>query len=278
MIAYLNGNFMAIEACSISPLDRGFLFGDSAYEVLPVYDKIIFRAHEHLKRLDYSLGCIEIKNPYTHQRWNEIFSQLIARSGLSDLFIYLQVSRGSAPQRTHLPPDNIEPTVFVMSAPLPHLSEETTQSGVSAILVDDIRWHRCDIKSTNLLANVLLSIQADSHATHEAIMMRDEKVTEGVASNVFIVNNGSLSTPAVSHRLLSGITRRAVIEIAQQRKINCLEQDITKEQLLCADEVWLTSSTRNILAVTRIDKHPIGSGVPGPMWQQFSDAMMQLSQ
>ena len=278
MIAYLNGNFMAAETCTISPLDRGFLFGDSVYEVLPVYDRNIFRAHQHLDRLDYSLSHIALKNPHTHQQWNEIFAELIDRCKLSDLSIYLQVSRGYAPQREHVPPDEIKPTVFAMSSPAHRLAAYITQNGVAAVIVDDIRWQRCDIKSTNLLANVLSRMQAKSQAAYEAILVSNGMVLEGAASNVFIISDGCLMTPPLTQRLLAGITRGAVLEIAQQQAVSYLEQDFSVAQLYQADEVWLTSSTRNILPVTRIDKQTIGCGRPGPMWHQFSDAMIALSQ
>ncbi len=277
MIAYLNGKYQQAEACTISPLDRGFLFGDGVYEVLPVYHGTVFRCDDHLRRLNRSLQNIGIDNPRTDEQWKTIFSELINRCGLSELSIYLQVSRGQAPIRLHVPDDDIRPTVFAMTMPARAAFEKKVKHGVSVMTTDDIRWARCDIKSTNLLANVMLSMQTRSRGCHEAIMIHEGYVTEGASSNLFIVTEGCLSTPPLDNKILGGITRKVVMEIAFRLKVDCKEKALTRADLLHADEIWLTSSTRNIVPVTRVDEQQIGNGTPGDLWREFSAVLMQLS-
>ena len=277
MIAYLNGKYQQAEACTISPLDRGFLFGDGVYEVLPVYHGTVFRCDDHLRRLNRSLQNIGMDNPKTDEQWKTIFSELINRCGLSELSIYLQVSRGQAPIRLHVPGDDIRPTIFAMTMPARAASEEKVKHGVSVMTTDDIRWARCDIKSTNLLANVMLSMQTQSRGCHEAIMIHQGYVTEGASSNLFIVTEGCLSTPPLDNKILGGITRKVVMEIALRLKVDCKEKALTRADLLHADEIWLTSSTRNIVPVTRVDEQQIGNGTPGALWREFSAVLMQLS-
>ena len=278
MIAYLNGRFQDADACTISPLDRGFLFGDSVYEVLPVYHRAVFRCDDHLRRLDYSLDSIGIANPHSDKQWKEVFSELISRSDLTEFSIYLQISRGQTPIREHAPANDMHPTVFAMGMPLRTMPNEISEKGVSVMTVDDIRWARCDIKSTNLLASVLLGMQMKTKAIYEAIMIRENHVTEGASSNVFIVNDNFLLTPPLSNKVLAGITRQVVLEIAQQLKVNCEEKELSRMDLLNADEIWLTSSTRNIVPVTCIDGQQLGQGTPGELWHKFSQALIKLPQ
>ena len=277
MTAYLNGQFVDTDKCVISPLDRGFLFGDSVYEVLPVYGGAIFRCDDHLHRLAYSLNAIAIDNPKSNTQWKAIFSQLIDRCNLSDLSIYLQISRGIAAVRIHCPSDDMGATVFAMTMPPRADSAALVKNGASVITAKDIRWHRCDIKSTNLLASVMLGMQLKADAHYETIMLDQDYVTEGSSSNVFIVRNNCLLTPPLGPKVLAGITRKVVIEIALQQQIECQEKKLTHTDLLHADEIWLTSSTRNIVPVTRIDGQPVGSGTPGKLWHQFSAALIRLS-
>ena len=277
MIAYLNGKYQQADACTISPLDRGFLFGDGVYEVLPVYHGAIFRCDDHLRRLNHSLDSIGIDNPQTDNQWKAIFSELISRCGLSELSIYLQISRGPAPMRLHIPTDDIHPTVFAMTMPARATFDQELKQGVSVMTTDDIRWARCDIKSTNLLANVMLSMQTQSRRCHEAIMIHEGYVTEGASSNIFIVTEGRLSTPPLSNKILPGITRQVVMEMARLLRVSCKEKALTHEDLLHADEIWLTSSTRNIVPVTCVDEQKIGDGTPGDLWQKFSAILMRLS-
>jgi len=273
VIAYLNGQFADSEACTISPLDRGFLFGDSVYEVLPVYQGAIFRSKGHLRRLSHSLNSVSIANPYSESQWRAIFAELIRRSGLSDLSIYLQVSRGAAHTREHLPAEQLTATVFAMAMPAREMPAEIFEKGVAITLVDDIRWARCDIKSTNLLASVLYALQLKERAFYEAVMVRDGFLSEATTSNVFIVRDGCLWTPPLSTTVLAGITREVVIEIAQQRAIPCHEVALKPQALRTADELWLSSSTRTIVPVTRIDEQPIGDGLPGKLWLSFSNTL-----
>ena len=277
MIAYLNGKFQEADTCTISPLDRGFLFGDGVYEVLPVYHGAIFRCDDHLRRLNHSLGNIGIDNPKTDEQWRAIFSELISRCELSEFSIYLQISRGPAPMRAHTPTDDTHPTVFAMAMPARATLAEEVKQGVSAMTTDDIRWARCDIKSTSLLANVMLSMQTRSQGFYEAIMIHEGYVTEGASSNIFIVNRGRLSTPPLSNKILPGITRKIVMEIASLMRVGCKEKALTRADLLRADEVWLTSSTRNIVPIIRVDEQQIGDGTPGDLWEKFSAILMRLS-
>ena len=265
--AYHDGRFLALEECCISPLDRGFLFGDGVYEVMPVYRGRVFRYQAHVERLAYGLAQTGIKNPYPPARWRGVCDGLIERSGLSDLAIYVQVTRGVAP-RDHVASEAVEPTVFAMTLPRPEAAPDAR--GVRAITAEDTRWGRCDVKSVSLLANVLLRRRAREHNAHEAILLRDGTLTEGAASNVFVVSDGNLATPPLGPHLLAGITRGVVIEIAAAHGVVCEQRAIAARELLTATEVWLTSSTREILPVTTIDDQAVGCGAPGPRWREFS--------
>jgi len=275
--AYLNGEFLDADACVISALDRGFLFGDSVYEVLPIYRGTVFRCEDHLRRLDYSLTSVGIDNPKSDAKWKAVFSELIKRSGLTNLSIYLQISRGQAPIRAHRPVAGLRPTVFVMTMPEWIIPEEMIKGGARVITAKDVRWGRCDIKSTNLLANVMLGMQPGDNTIYEVIMIDGDYVTEGTSSNVFIVRNHHLYTPPLSAKVLAGITRKVVIEIASQLQIPCTEKNLRYTDLLHADEIWLSSSTRNIVSVTNIDKQQVGTGKPGEVWSEFSAALIKSS-
>lgn len=269
MTAYHDGRFLEIEDCCISPLDRGFLFGDGVYEVMPVWGRRPFRYQAHINRLARSLERAEIKDPYPPERWREVVDGLIERSGLSSLVVYLQVTRGVAP-REHVIADAAAPTVFAMTMPPP---PNDAAAGVAAITADDTRWSRCDIKSVSLLPNVLLRRRARDYRAWEAILLRDGCVTEGAASNVFIAAGGVLATPPEGPQLLSGITRGVVIEMAAVCGVGCEQRTVTAAELAAADEVWLTSSTRGIVPVTTLDGNRVGAGEPGPLWKRFSDCL-----
>ena len=261
---YLNGKFMPSESARISVFDRGFVFGDGVYEVIPVYGGRPFRLSHHLQRLDASLTAVSIPNPMTPLEWEDIFRELAEERGSADQSIYLEVTRGVAP-RDHAFPAGIAATVFAYAQPLSYPDPEHIEAGVHAITVPDIRWTRCDIKAIALLANVLMRQKAVENGCAEAILIRDDRVTEGAASNIFIVAGGVLSTPGKGLYILPGITRDLVIELAHRNNIPCVEKEIHKPQLFSADEVWLTSSTKEILPIVRIDDRSIGSGRPGPM-------------
>lgn len=260
---YLNGTFMPLQDAKVSVMDRGFLFGDGVYEVIPVYGGQPFRLQEHLRRLDDSLRGIRMESPLSDSEWLKIFLSLI--DGPNDQYIYLQVTRGAAPKRDHAIPSGIEPTVFVMCSPITFVPPE----GVKAVTVPDVRWQWCHIKAITLLSNVLLRQEALDRGAIEGILVKDERVIEGAASNVFAVMDGVLVTPPKSNELLPGITRDLVLELAAANGILHEERQIPLDAFLKAEEIWLTSSTREILPVVMLDEAPVGNGQPGPLWQRM---------
>ena len=267
-IVYLNGDFLPMSEARVPVLDRGFIFGDGVYEVIPVYGSRILRLEEHLSRLDYSLNGIRLVNPMSHTQWKSVFEQLIEKNGNGDLSIYLQITRGVAP-RDHGFPENLTPTVFVMCSPLKPLPAHFTSNGATAITTEDIRWQFCNIKSTSLLANTMLRQFALDKKADEAILVKDGNITEGSASSVFIVAGNEIITPPKGNCILPGITRDLVIELAHVNEIKCTERNITLDEIKSCDEVWVTSSLREILPVTVLDEKPVGSGVPGPIWEKM---------
>ncbi len=268
-IVYLNGSFLPVHEARVSVMDRGFLFGDGVYEVIPVYGGRAFRLEHHLQRLGLSLQGIRIGNPLDQAQWSDILTALIRQNGGGDQSLYLQVTRGVAPRRDHAFPAGVQPTVFAMSTPLTE-PDAVLQSGISAVTVTDIRWQLCNIKAITLLPNVLMRQQAIDAGAAEAILLRDGNATEGSASNVFIVRDGVVLTPPKSNLLLPGITRDLAVELCHANHIPCREADISAAQLRSADEVWVTSSTREVVPVTQLDGQPIGNGRPGPLWQRVS--------
>lgn len=265
---YLNGEFLPLEQARVSVSDRGFVFGDGVYEVIPVYGGRPFRLAQHLARLARSLGEIRLPDPLSRDDWRRCLETLVARNGGGDQSLYVQVTRGCAP-RDHAFPKDVRPTVFCASSPLKPLPADLAENGVAAITCDDIRWQRCDIKAITLLSNILLRQQAVDQGAAEAILIRDGVVTEGAASNVFIVRRGVLVTPAKGPFLLPGVTRDLVLELAAANGVACEEASFTPGALRHADEVWLTSSTREILPVARLDGRPVADGRPGPVWQRL---------
>lgn len=274
-VCYLNGEYVALREARISPLDRGFLFGDSIYEVLPVFEGRMFLFREHFDRLALSLREIRLENPHSHDQWLRILQQLHERNGGKDMYIYVQVTRGMEASRNHAFPAVVTPTVFAMASPLPVFTDEQRAKGLSAITVEDFRWGRCDIKSTTLLANVLMKQQATEAGANEAIIVRDGEVLEGSSTSVFIVRGGVLITPPNSHRILPGTTRDAALSLATD--VMPVEvRGFSIEELRAADEVWISAATRDVLPVTRVDGAPIGAGSPGPVWMRMSDAFKAL--
>lgn len=279
-VCYLDGSYQALRDARISPLDRGFLFADSVYEVLPVYDGRMFRFREHFDRLARGLNEIRLASPHTHPQWLEILTELIRRNGTVDMYVYVQVTRGMEFGRNHQFPAQVKPTVFAMALPLPTLSDEQRLHGLSAITVQDFRWGRCDIKATGLLANVLMKQQAADAGAQEAIILRDNEVMEGSSTSIFVVTRGSVATPPNSRRILPGTTRDAAVEMVNG--VMPVEvRPILIEELRAADEVWLSAATRNVIPVGRIDGRPVGDGKPGPMWrrmnQAFDDVLKKLA-
>ncbi|VAX01264.1 D-alanine aminotransferase [hydrothermal vent metagenome] len=268
---YLNGNFMPLNEAKVSVLDRGFIFGDAIYEVIPVFAGKLFRFEEHLQRLNNSLNSVKIKNPYSSQQWLSIFTDLIVKNNSETLSIYLQITRGVAP-RNHIFSDNITPTVFIMATPLAPLNDSILENGVAIVTMDDIRWQYCQIKTTSLIANILLRQQASEQNAVEALLIKDGFVTEGAASNVFVIKDNIIFTPPKTNNVLPGITRDLVVELAQNNKLDIREQAIPQSALQSADEIWLTSSMKDILPVTTIDNSNVANGKPGPLWQKLHRA------
>lgn len=268
VVVFLNGGFMPLRDAKISVLDRGFLFGDGVYEVIPAYGGKLFRLEHHLARLDDSLIHIRIPPPISHGRWRDILNELIQRNGGGDQGIYLQITRGVAP-RDHAFPKNTEPTVFAMSSPLPSTVSGGVIEGSAAITVDDVRWHRCNVKAITLLANVLARQQAIDDNAVEAIFVRDGQVIEGAASNVFVIKQRALYTPPKGPQLLPGVTRDLILELASTHNIPFHENNFGRDALYGADEVWITNSVREIVPITKVDNRVIGTGKPGPIWSRM---------
>ncbi|MBI5450444.1 MAG: D-amino acid aminotransferase [Gammaproteobacteria bacterium] len=266
---FLNDRFLPADQACISPLDRGFVFGDGVYEVIPAYGGRLFRLEEHLRRLTDSLTAIRMTAPFAADRWQQILNELLHRNGGGDQAVYLQITRGVAP-RDHLIPAGIPPTIFAMSNPIKPVAEQLRAQGISAVVLDDIRWQYCHIKAITLLPNVLLRQQALELGADEALLMRDGLITEGTACNVFIVKDGQLLTPPKSQWLLPGITRDLILELAQTHDIPHRQCDIASSDLRTADEIWVTSSTREIVAVTRLDNQTVGNGQPSPLYHRMS--------
>jgi D-alanine transaminase len=262
-IVYLNGEFLPLVEARISVLDRGFLFGDGVYEVLPVYAGRIFLFEEHFQRLENSLKKIKLKNPFSTEQWKSTIETLIERNGKGNQSIYLQITRGVMEKRDHRFPENTIPTVFIMSNPL---EKPDYPEGVKVVIRPDTRWQHCDIKATSLLSNVLARQQSAQVGAFETILVRDGYITEGSISNVFIVQEGIVFTPPKSELILPGITRDLVIKIMQAINIQCFELDISFDNLCGSDEIWLTSSTREIVPVVNVEGETVGNGKPGPLW------------
>lgn len=270
-IVYLNGEFLPLEEARIPVLDRGFIFGDGVYEIVPVYSGHPFRLNEHLKRLQHSLDGIRLPSPYTEAEWRDLIARLIEDNVGEDQSIYLHVTRGVA-RRDHVFPKGVPPTVFIMSSPLLPPSAEWRENGVKAITATDDRWLHCDIKAISLLPNVLLRQLAVDAEALETILLREGFLTEGTASNIFVVREGTLLAPPKSHLMLPGITYDVVLELAEQQNIPCNVHEISEFELRSANEIWLTSSTREVLPVTMLDGKPIGNGKPGGFYRRMNSA------
>lgn len=279
---FLNGEFLPIDRAQVSVMDRGFLFGDGIYEVIPVYSRRPFRLQEHLRRLQASLDAIGLANPKTDSEWFYLVSRMIEYADYDDQSIYLQITRGADVKRNHAFPAQVHATVFMMNEPLSRPSPEQRDHGVAAITAADIRWMRCDIKSISLLANCLLRQMAVTAGCVETVLLRDGFLTEGAASNIFVVKDRKLLAPIKNHLMLPGITYDVVLEIAAQQGLPYEVRDIRDEEVRTAEELWMTSSTKEVLAIVRLDGRPVGAGVPGPVfarmyawYQQFKTDVMR---
>lgn len=269
LLIYLDGDYLPLEEARVPVLDRGFLFGDGVYEVIPAYGGTPFRVKEHLQRLNNSLAAIRMEPPLDHHQWLAIFTRLLDQLGDADQQLYLQVTRGAYDRRLHAIPEEVNPTILVMTNPLAQRDPALVKQGMAVITLEDIRWQRCDIKAITLLANILSQEQARDQGAQEAILVRDGLATEGTASNLFMVKEGLIITPPKSHHLLPGITRDLVLELAMEAGLPCAEAGIRVEDLEQADEIWITSSTKEVMPVTRLNGRPVANGRPGPMWEKM---------
>jgi D-alanine transaminase len=266
-IIYLNGEFMPLEEARIPVLDRGFIFGDGVYEVIPVYSRHPFRLPEHLQRLQHSLDGIRLANPLLDPEWTRLTHDIVARNPGDDQSIYFQITRGVA-KRAHEFPQNVKPTVFMMSSPLVTPPPEQVKNGIACITATDFRWLKCDVKSVSLLGNCLLKQAAVDAGVVEVVMFRDGYLTEASASNVCVVRNGVLLAPPKNHLILPGITYDVVLELASVDKIPLEVREVSEQEVRAAQEIWITSSTREVLAVTALDGRAVGDGRPGAMFRR----------
>jgi len=275
-LVYLNGNFIEKDKAFVSVMDRGFLFGDGVYEVFPAYNRKIIGLDSHLNRLQDGLDAISIKNPHTKNEWKDLINKIISfDSNNQNQACYLQISRGSDENRKHTYGE-LKPTVYIQSSAINPREKSTLLNGVSAITREDIRWLKSNTKATSLLANTLYAQEAKNNDAEETILYRDGIVTEASSSNVFIVKSNCIYTHPKGPNILPGITREKVIECAKINNFNVEETSFTKEQLMDADEVWISSSTRELIPITIIDGIQISDGFAGPIWSEVYDQYQSL--
>jgi D-alanine transaminase len=277
MTVFLNGRLLPLEQATVSVLDRGFIFGDGVYEVVPVYSRVPFRLDEHLARLERSLAETRIRNPYSRAEWRKHIYQLIDAQSFEDQGIYFQVTRGVA-KRDHALPKGVEPTVFMMSNPLTNPPAAQVEKGGVAVSATDNRWLRCDIKSISLIGNCLLRQLSAEDGAAETILFRDGKLTEASASNVFIVKAGVIQSPPKSNLILPGITYDVVVELAGANSMPLEYREVSEAQVRAADEVWVTSSSKEVLAVVELDGKRIGDGRPGPVFRRMYQLYQEFKQ
>ena len=267
-IAHFNGKLLPLDRISISPLDRGFIFGDGVYEVIPVYEGVALRAREHFERLQRSMDAIGLANPRSIDEWIAAVDALLAHHP-GNQSVYIQVTRGAPAKRDHVIPQGLEPTVFMMCQPLATPSREAVEDGVACVTARDFRWEKCHIKSTSLLGNVLARQISVEAGAIETIMLRDGLLTEASASNVFVVKDGAVAAPPRDNLILMGITYDLVVALAAQGAVRLEIRPVTETELRAADEIWLSSSTKEVLAVTTLDGRPVGGGKPGPLFRRM---------
>ncbi|MBI3597610.1 MAG: D-amino-acid transaminase [Nitrospirae bacterium] len=271
-IAFVNGRFMPLAQARVSVEDRGFQFGDGIYELIRTYGGRVFHIEDHLRRLEQSAEALGLSMVYSKSRWKAILEKAHGRSGYPDAKLYIQITRGAAP-RDHSFPKKTRPSVIITVRKLTPLSDQLHEKGASVITVPDLRWGRCDIKSVNLLPNIMAREKARSAGAFEALFVRDGLVLEGAGSNVFAVIQGRIVTPPNGPFILSGITRDLAIGLAREARDPVIEKGIPLEELLGAEEVFLTGTTTEILPIVKVDGKPIGDGRPGRttrrLYQQF---------
>lgn len=271
-LAFLNGNWLPLEQAQISVLDRGFLFGDGVYEVIPVYNGRALRLEQHLQRLHDSLAGIRLANPYSDSTWRTLITELIQRSGGGDQLLYLQITRGAAPRDHAFPSADTPPTVLLSSKPFSPPDAQRLAQGIRVGLAEDPRWQLCNLKTVNLLANVLLKQLAVDQGHDEMLLHAQELLTEGTSSNLFVIRNQVIATPPLSSNILPGVTRGLILELAHNAGIAVEERAIALDELKSADEVWISSSTRELMPVVEIDGVKVADGMPGPLARQLSQA------
>lgn len=266
-IVYLNGKFLPIDEARVPVLDRGFIFGDGVYEVIPAYARQPFELDGHLERLEASMAGIGLTNPHSRAEWAKLVSEVIAKNEPQNQAVYLQVTRGVAP-RDHPFPKGVAPTVFMMAGPLKPVPAEQIENGVAAVSLVDNRWLRCNLKTTSLLANVLLRQAAVEAGAAECVLFRDGFLTEGSASNIFAVKAGKVLAPPKSNLILPGITYDVILDLAREGGVPVDVRPIPEDEARGADELWLSSSSKEVLAITTLDGKPVGNGRPGPIFKR----------
>lgn len=267
---YLNGEFLPLANAKVSVLDRGFIYGDGVYEVIPVYGRKPFRMPQHLARLARTLDGVRLADPHP-DGWERLIGDLIARQPFDDQAVYLQVTRGVA-KRDHAFPQGVAPTVFMMSNPLALPTREQVERGVAVVTAEDNRWLRCDLKTISLIGNVLMRQFAVDHDAIETVMFRGGFLTEASASNVFVVRGGKVIAPPKDNLILPGITYDATLEVAQGARVPLEVRPVTRDEALGADEMWLSSSSKEVLAVTTVDGKPFAGGRPGAIFRRIWEA------
>src|SRR3569833_215590 len=272
-VCYLNGRQLPVEEARISPFDRGFLYADGAYELMPVYAGRPFRFEAHRERMTRSRGEISMRDPHPPEEWHALLGNLVAANGGGDQYIYWQVTRGAENGRNHAPLPDIPRTVFAFCAPLPVTPPSVLEHGVACITTNDTRWARCDIKSVSLLANVLLrQLSIDANAA-ETILLRDGDMMEASSSGVHVVIGGEIRTPPRSKKILPGTTRALMEEMANRAGVPYRSARVTESELREATEIWISAATREIQPVTTLDGLPVGTGKPGPIWRRVYDEL-----
>jgi len=277
-LSYLNGEYVPLREARISPLDRGFLYSDGIYEVMPVYDGRPFRFESHAERLTRSLAGIQMEDPHTRPEWRDIISTLISRNGSGNQYVYWQVTRGAEFGRNHAPLPKIPRTVFAFCAPLPVTTAAILEKGVACVTTEDTRWARCDLKSVSLLANILLRQQAVDAGAAEIILLKDGQLREASSSAVHIVIGGVILSPPRSQAILPGTTRSAMEEVAGGAGLTYRSAPVSEQQLRSADEIWISAATREVQPVTQLDGKLVGTGKPGPVWRRIHSAWQSYKQ
>jgi D-alanine transaminase len=275
LLCYLNGEYTSLAQAKVSVLDRGFIFGDGVYEIVPVYGRKLFRFEEHMARLERSLAKIRVANPHSRAEWLERCRKLIAAQGADDQLAYMQVTRGVA-WRDHVMPTDIEPTIFMMATPMKPATAEQRHHGVACVTARDFRWERGDIKSTSLLGNVLARQISADHGAAETILFRNGFLTEAAASNVWVVHEGAVLGPPKSEHVLEGIRYDLLRDLCEEEGIAYNLRPIPESEILVADELMLSSATKEVLPVTTLDGEPVGHGAlrgkPGPIYARLYEA------